>query len=155
MSKKFDVETPEATEPVETFENAGDKGRRQWASASGDWAFLGILKFLQGDRRVEVQPAEILTTKIYNASYPREKDSLRFVAEQSETSKVTPADDAVLRERDDFLIAYAEKRMLGHMDWVKELAEVPEAVERAQAVDQGLFRTNFKQPRLWLWIWRR
>ena len=153
MSKLFDIEMPTSLESKEFYENPLDRQRREWAAASGDWAFA-VLQFLQGEREAEVTTQEILTTKLYAHSSPREKASLNFVSAQATPAEITPSDTAILIERDNFLLDYAETRMLGHMDWVKQLADVPAQIARTQVLDATLFPKLFPSPRIFRWIWK-
>ena len=140
-------------QPRESFENAGDHERREWAEHSGDWAF-GVLRFLQGRRQNEISLAEVLTTQTYTRSTQREKDALRFVAAQSEQRHlVSDEDRRRLIERDSFLIKFVDGETLGHSDWVTQIQAIPAGVVRAQAVDAAMFKTTFPSPVLFRWIW--
>jgi len=140
-------------QPHESFENAGDRERREWAEAGGDWAWQ-VLKFLQGRRAQEVSLAEVLTTQTYTRSTQREKDALRFVAAQSEQRHlVSDEDRRRLIERDSFLIKFVDGETLGHNDWVTEIRNIPVGVQRAQECDKAMFPKTFHQPILFRWIW--
>ncbi len=142
-------------QPRESFENAGDRERREWAEAGGDWAWQ-VLKFLQGRRAQEVSLAEVLTTQTYARSTQREKDALRFVSSQSEQIRpISDEDRRRLIERDDFLMLYVEGKTLGHHNWVTELQAIPVGVQRAQAVDAAMFQKTFQEPVLFRRIWGR
>src|ERR1700674_4903871 len=125
----------ESVELHEVFETADEKFRREWNKAGADWAFW-LLKFLQGFRRNEISLSEIVRTQTYAHSTPREKDALKFIAEQSEQhTPLSDEDRRMLIERDDFLVRHVARETLGHADWVAEIQGIPAAVARAQAVD--------------------
>jgi hypothetical protein len=146
------IEEP-SLQPVEVFERAEDRTRREWAENSGDWAWQ-VIKFLQGRRANEINLAEILTTKTYAHATEIEKASLRFVAAQAEQHHPPSEDDRIrLRERDNFLMRYVEGKTLGHQNWVQEIQGIPFAVARAQALDAALFPKTFPSRELFKWVW--
>lgn len=139
---------------VEAYESPTEKYRREWAEHSGDWAFQ-VLNFLKGRRVNEVNVAEIITTQTYARSLQREKDALRYVAEQAENRRALLVEDRRrLIERDDFLIRWVDGETLGHSDWVRELSGIPLAVKRAQEVDAALFPNTYPSVKLFGWIFR-
>ena len=141
--------------PVEVFESAETKSRREWAEAGGDWAWQ-VLKFLQGRRQNEISLSEILTTQTYMRSTQREKDALRFVATQAEQKHpITGEDRRRLKERDDFLMKFVAGESLGRGDWVSEIQNIPATVPRAQEVDASLFQKTYRAPKLFSYLWER
>ena|SRR5579863_6692372 len=144
----------QTTELAELFEPATDQMRRTWSENHGDWAH-GLLNFLRGDRENEIGLSEIETTKLYANSTLLEQSSLRFVAAQAEQpALLTAEDEKILRERDNFIMAYGNGTATGPEEWIAQLAGIPEDVQRAKALDVVLFprAKQFPMRRIFGWI---
>ena len=76
------VEEP-SFQPIEVFERAEDRMRREWAENSGDWAWQ-VLHFLQGRRTNEIALSEVEGLKTFARSNAIEQASLRWVSAQAE-----------------------------------------------------------------------
>ena len=139
-------------EPVELFELPAEKLRREWAAMGADWAWQ-VLKFLQGRRTNEVSVEEVQRTKTFSRATELEKKSLLFVAHEAQQSRVPTEDDlCVLNERDDFLIAFSEGRVLGRRNWANQILSIPVAVRSREEYDRQFFPVVYKSPSLFGWL---
>ena|ERR1700680_2097925 len=141
-------------QPVEVFETVEDRTRREWAASGADWAYF-IVRFLQEGRRLDIQPSEIVKTQLYGRSDDFEKHALDMVCATDHEIKPSPEDERRLRTRDNFLMDYVDRKTLGHMDLVKQLASIPAKVAERQRFDATLFSKVWESPRLFSWLWKR
>ena len=153
--KTQETQNPEpSTEIVETFETVEDKTRREYASAGADYAYF-IVQFLQGRRRLEIQPSEIVKTQTYARSDEIEKKALRIICESDHEIPPSPEDELKLRTRDQLLLSYVEGRNLGHADSVQQLTSIPQKVAERQYFDSALFGGRvYTSPVIFRWVWR-
>jgi len=135
--------------------SAGEQFRQEWAAHSGDWAFH-VLAFLSGRRQNEVTLDEILQTETFARSTPEEQSSLKFVAAQAEPlHPLSEEDSRRLKERDMFLMDFADRKLLGHEDLANQIRNIPVAVAERQKFDRFYFSKVYESPKLFSWIWTR
>ncbi len=152
--KSSTVERPEPrAEMVLDFVDRRDLARQKWAESGADWAYF-IVRFLQGQRRVEVHPEEITGTLLYQRSNDAEKQALRLVCEEP-VKGIFPSweDQRLLRERDHWLNEFIEGRNLGHGDLVKQLSEIPSQVAAREDWDRTYFHEVYPSRKLFSWLW--
>ena len=137
---------------------AQNQERREWAEAGGDWAFQ-ILAFLRGSRRLEITLGELKATQTYGRSTEQEKRALEFVTGQTEEHPeiyVDGEDRRKLRERDDFLVRFANGEPLLRSDWASDLHHIPAAVAAREKFDRDLFpKAHYPITRLFDWIFTK
>ena len=139
-------------QPIEVFESADDKFRREYAEVGADWAYF-LCQFLRGTRRLEISSEEIVETHLYRRSDDIEKRALFFVCESENEIKPSSDDKFKLQVLDQFLFDYLEGRTLGHADWVAQIRSIPFKVAERQRFDADLFPKTFPSPKLFSWIW--
>jgi hypothetical protein len=142
------------TSMPEAFESPTDKARREFAEMGADATYF-VARFLQGKRRVDIQPEEILKTQLYLRANDAERRALVFVCEVDYPTKPSPDDALKLRIRDQFLLDYVDGLTLGHADWVAEIESIPLRVAAREQADRSLFPTVWESPKLFQWIWER
>lgn len=139
---------------LDTNAEQAELERKTWNTPGCDWAYF-IVQFLRGHRRLEIQASEITETQLYLRSDEIERHALRLVCE-SEYPRTPSAEDARrLIERDQFLTAYLEGRILGHANWVTEIRLIPARVAERQQFDRKTFQTVYASPRLFGLLWER
>ncbi len=135
----------------EELESRTDAFRREYAAVGGDWAYF-LVQFLQGRRRTEIKPDEIVKTQTYLRANDAERRALEFVCAVDHPSLPTPDDEIKLRLRDQFLVDFADGLTLGHADLVAEIRSIPMRVAERQKSDRALFATVYPQPFLFSWV---
>jgi hypothetical protein len=125
-----------------------------WALAGCDWAYF-LAEFLRGRRRLDIQPAEIVKTQLYQRSSEAEQRALCLVCETGKEINPLREDERRLRIRDQFLMNYVDGHNLGHADLVKELTSIPAKVAERDHFDRAMFARVYDSPRLFDWIWER
>jgi hypothetical protein len=153
MIAKTNTSEPSA-EIVEAFETVEDRTRREWSSAGCDYAYFVVL-FLQGKRRLEVQPSEIVKTQLYFRSDDFEKHALEMVCATDREMQPSLDDERQLRTRDNFLCDYADRKTLGHADLVAQITSIPYKVAERQQFDIAMFPRTYSSPTLFSWLWER
>src|ERR1700730_3258699 len=149
MSGKAKVVANQNIEPSvelhEVFENAEDRTRRIWAENGCDYAYF-VVRFLQGRRRLEIQPSEIVKTQLYARSDVFEKRALEMVCATEREIPPSPEDERRLRTQDQFLVDYIEGRNLGHADLVNQLRSIPTKVAERERFDRTTFAKVWESP---------
>ena len=146
----LNIEEP-SFQPVEVFERADEKFRREYAEAGADWAYF-IVMFLRGRRRLDIQPAEVVQTHLFLRSSDAERRALLLVCETDNEIHPSPEDARRLREKDNWLDEYLSGRNLGHADWVNQIQNIPARVRERENYDRNLFPRVYKQPRLFSFL---
>lgn len=150
------MRTNQNTEPSaeihEIFELTSDRERRIWAESGCDYVYF-VVRFLQGKRRLEIQPEEIVLTKLYRRSDDLERRALRMVCDSGCVQVPSPEDSRRLREMDNWLYEYLEHRNIGHADKVKMLQSIPAHVMERQRFDSTYFATLYTSPKLFGFLW--
>jgi len=141
-------------QPVEVFENASDRERREYAQAGCDYAYF-VVRFLQGHRRLEIQPSEIVKTQLYKRADDFEKHALEMVCATELEIPPSPDDELKLRLRDQFLCDFADRKTLGHANDVAEIKLIPAKVAERRRFDTAMFPKVWESPVLFAWVWKR
>jgi hypothetical protein len=135
-----------------------DRQRREFAEAGGDWAFQ-ILTFLRSSRRLEITLGELKATQTYAQSTEQEKRALEFVTGQTEEHPeiyVDGEDRRKLRERDDFLVRFANGEPLLRSDWASDLHHIPVRVASREKGDRDMFPTaHYPITPLFQWVFEK
>ena len=140
--------TPEVVESIE------DRTRRVWSESGADYAYF-VVRFLQGRRKLPIQPSEIVKTQLYRMSDEIERKALRLVCEVSHEIPPSPEDERHLQVIDQFLIDHLAGRTLGHADVLNQLKLIPVRVAERKRFDATLFATVWESPKgMFSWLWR-
>jgi hypothetical protein len=110
--------------------------------------------FLQGQRRLEIQPSEIVKTQLYFRSDDFEKRALEMVCQSDREMQPSLDDARQLRTLDNFLCDYVDGRTLGHADLVAQITSIPYKVAERQRFDAAMFPKVYASPSLFSWIWK-
>jgi hypothetical protein len=111
--------------------------------------------FLRGRRRLDIQPAEIVTTRLYQRSSEAERRAILMVCETEHEIQPPPEDERELRSRDAWLMDFVDGRNLGHADRVAQITAIPVHVAERQKFDRTYFKTMYKSPRLFSFLWNK
>jgi hypothetical protein len=140
------------TELVEVFERAEDRERREYSENGCDWAYF-VVRVLQGRRRLEIQPSEIISTRLYARADGLEKRALEMICATDNEMTPSPEDKRRLLERDHWLDEYLSGRNIGHADLVNQIQNIPAKVAERERFDRTYFKKVYKQPRLFSFLW--